>query len=469
MIYERMNVENLKIAYIGGGSRGWAWGFMKDLINDEQICGTVRLYDIDVDAAKRNQILGRKLASLPQAKSQWSFDVSYSLSEALTGADFVVISILPGDFDAMESDVHLPERVGVWQSVGDTVGPGGFIRSLRTIPMFSEIGHAIKDFSPNAWVINYTNPMSTCIRTLYEVFPKIKAFGCCHEVFSTQKLLCSMLDDICGITGITRQEIKTSVIGINHFTWISKAVYNDIDLFPIYRTFAEKHQISGYTKSMNKNWMNNPFECSHKVKLDLFLRYGVIAAAGDRHLAEFLPPWYIKNPEHASKWGFSLTKVSWRKEDLKNRISLQNRMLNGEEVPVLKDSGEEGHLLIKAILGLGDMISNVNLPNRGQISNIRDGVIVETNALFRKDEISPVCSGSLPFGVDSLVARHVYNQEATVQAALSCNRSLAFNIFMNDPLMGCVGLEDGKQLFNDMIRNTLSYLPIEWRSCGATF
>ena len=98
----------------------------------------------------------------------------------------------------MESDVHLPERLGIYQSVGDTAGPGGMVRALRTIPMFVEIAGAIKEYAPKAWVINYTNPMSLCVKTLYHVFPEIKAFGCCHEVFGTQKVLKGICEESCG-------------------------------------------------------------------------------------------------------------------------------------------------------------------------------------------------------------------------------------------------------------------------------
>ena len=199
--------RELTVAYIGGGSRGWAWGFMMDLAMDESMCGTVRLYDIDRDAAKRNEIIGGKISAHPDAVSRWQYEISDSLKDALTGADFVVISILPGTFEEMRSDVHLPERVGVWQPVGDTVGAGGFMRAMRTIPMYVEIGEAIKAYAPEAWVINYTNPMSLCVRTLYHVFPQVKAFGCCHEVFGTQKLLCAMLDRECGIPDVTRQDL----------------------------------------------------------------------------------------------------------------------------------------------------------------------------------------------------------------------------------------------------------------------
>ena len=156
----------LKVAYIGGGSRGWAWGFMTDLAMDGDICGTMRLYDIDRSAAERNEIIGGKISAHPDAVSRWRYTVADSLKEALTGADFVVISILPATFEEMRSDVHLPERVGVYQPVGDTVGPGGFMRAMRTIPMFVEIAEAIRDHAPEAWVINYTNPMSLCMRTL---------------------------------------------------------------------------------------------------------------------------------------------------------------------------------------------------------------------------------------------------------------------------------------------------------------
>ena len=105
--------RELTVAYIGGGSRGWAWGFMMDLAMDADMCGTVRLYDIDRPAAERNRIIGEKISAHPDAVSCWSYEVSDSLQAALAGADFVVISILPATFEEMRSDVHLPERVGV--------------------------------------------------------------------------------------------------------------------------------------------------------------------------------------------------------------------------------------------------------------------------------------------------------------------------------------------------------------------
>ena len=154
MKYSDNKVKDIQIAYIGGGSRGWAWTFMTDLALEDQISGTIRLYDIDGGAAKNNEVIGNRLMQRDDAKGDWKFETSASLKDALTGCDFVVISILPGTFDEMESDVHLPERLGIYQSVGDTAGPGGMVRALRTIPMFVEIAGAIKEYAPKAWVIN---------------------------------------------------------------------------------------------------------------------------------------------------------------------------------------------------------------------------------------------------------------------------------------------------------------------------
>lgn len=210
--------EGVKIAYIGGGSRGWAWGLMSDLVSCDDMSGDVYLYDIDFEAAKNNEIIGNKFNFAEGAKSVWNYKAVEKIGEALTGANFVVISILPGTFDEMESDVHTPEKYGIYQPVGDTSGPGGIVRALRTLPMFEEIALAVKEYCPDAWVINYTNPMTLCVGQLYRTFPEIKAFGCCHEVFATKRLIANIVEKKLGIERVEREEIKATVMGVNHFT-----------------------------------------------------------------------------------------------------------------------------------------------------------------------------------------------------------------------------------------------------------
>ena len=128
----------------------------------------------------------------------------------------------------------------------------------------------------------------------------------------------------------------------------------------------------------------------------------------------------------------------------------------------VKPSGEEGHLLLKALLGLGDLISNVNVPNRGQIPDLPMGAVVETNALFTRDRIEPVFAGATPASVLPLVTRHVLNQENTLSAALTCDRKLGFTTFMNDPQLAFVSPKKKKKLFSEMLENQRQYLPGEW-------
>lgn len=465
MKYADQKITDLKIAYIGGGSRGWAWTFMTDLSMDESLSGTIRLYDIDETAAKNNEIIGNHLCSREDAKGKWNFMTCPTLQEALTDCDFVVISILPGTFDEMQSDVHLPERLGIYQSVGDTAGPGGMIRALRTIPMFVTIAEAIKQYSPNAWVINYTNPMSLCVKTLYHVFPQIKAFGCCHEVFGTQKVLKGILEETCGLKDVAREDIIVNVLGINHFTWFNEASYKGIDLFPIYRDFIDKHYEEGYNEP-DKNWANSTFNCAHRVKFDLFRRYGLIAAAGDRHLAEFMPgDEYLKDPETVSSWKFGLTTVDWRKEDLKQRLARSKRLSSFEEEIKLEPTGEEGIQLIKALCGLTRMVSNVNIPNTClQSPSLPPEAVVETNAVFSRDSIKPLAAGNIPDNVLALITPHTENHERILKAALTCDRNLVYEAFMHDPLVkGRASETEIRQLVDDMIENTIKYLPDGWK------
>ncbi len=465
MKYADNKVTDLQIAYIGGGSRGWAWAFMTDLSLDDSMSGTIRLYDIDEEAAKNNEIIGNRLSSRDDAPGKWQYETCRTLREALTGCDFVVISILPGTFDEMASDVHLPERHGIYQSVGDTAGPGGMIRALRTIPMFVDIANAVKEFSPNAWVINYTNPMSLCVKTLYHVYPEIKAFGCCHEVFGTQKVLKGICEETFGLENIDRRDVCVNVLGINHFTWFDEASYKGIDLFPVYQDYIDKHFEEGYHEP-DKNWANSTFECAHRVKFDLFNRFGLIAAAGDRHLVEFMPgDEYLKDPDTVTSWKYGLTTVDWRKNDLKKRLDRSRKLAAGEDNIELKPTGEEGILLIKALCGLERVVSNVNIPNTGrQIPNLPESAVVETNAVFSLDSIKPLIAGEIPPEVLALITPHVENHELILQAALTCDRDTVYQAFANDPLVkGRISDNEIKQLADDMIANTITWLPNGWK------
>lgn len=458
MNYNGSKAENIKIAYIGGGSRGWAWGLMSDIASCDDISGDVYLYDIDYEAAQYNEIIGNKFNECENAKSVWNYHASKTAQEAMSGADFVIISILPGTFDEMESDVHTPEKYGIYQSVGDTSGPGGIIRAMRTVPMYEEIAENVKKYCPDAWVISYTNPMTLCIKAMYRVFPQIKAFGCCHEVFGTQKVLMAALEEVKGIKVEDRSEIKVNPVAVNHFTWLTSAKYKNIDLFPVYAEYAKNNINKRHEKNIDGNWMNNSFVCADWVKFDLFNRYGYIAAAGDRHLAEFCEgKWYLKDPETVKSWGFGLTTVKWRKNDLKERLEKSEKYRSGEMQVEINGTGEEGVNQIRAILGLCELVTNVNIPNSGQIPNLPLGAVVETNAVFRANSVTPVMAGEIPETIYPLVSGVCAEQEVLSTGIEQRNLDMIFNAFVNDPLVTC-SYDEAKELFKEMVMNTSKYL-----------
>ncbi|MNI29092.1 Alpha-galacturonidase [compost metagenome] len=357
----------------------------------------------------------------------------------------------------MESDVHEPEKYGIYQAVGDTTGPGGLVRALRTIPMYVDIAQAIEQYSPDAWVFNYTNPMTLCTRTLFEVFPKIKALGCCHEIFGVQGLLIRMLRDLKGIEGVHRDDIQVNVLGINHFTWIDQATYQNMDLFPLYQEFVDKYYETGFEHNKDA-WITNTYTAANRVKFDLFRRYGLIAAAGDRHLAEFMPPWYLKDPERVRSWKFGLTTVQSRVEKHIATVAYYRKLISGEEKLPLKASGEEEVRQLKGLIGLQSFVTNINVPNVGQMKGIPLGTVIETNAVFSANSLRPVYAGELPIEVNNLVLQHALNQELILKASLQKDKGLAFKAFVSDPLVN-IDIDQAEMLFESMLQNTKSYLP----------
>lgn len=153
-----------------------------------------------------------------------------------------------------------------------------------------------------------------------------------------------------------------------------------------------------------------------------------------------------------------MTSVDWWVQDRREKEARRKRLVNGEEELPLAPSGEEGVRQIKALMGLGDLVTNVNLPNYGQIAGLPLDSIVETNALFTRDCVKPVMAGKLPVEVENLVIRHVLNQETILKAALGKKRELAFHAFINDPLV-TIDRNKAEELFAQMLRNTKEYLP----------
>ena len=447
----------MKIAYIGGGSREWARKLMFDLALCPDLDGSVSLYDIDLESARLNEQLGNWLQEQPGIVSHWRYEAVTTLEESLRNADLVVVSIQPGTLECMASEIAIAEQHGLFFPVGDTAGAPGLVRGLRAATIYEGFAHAIARHCPDAWVINYTNPMTICTRTLTRVEPGLKVFGCCHEVFGTQHILASLVSRHLTDSMPDRDEIRINVLGINHFTWIDQADYQGHDLLELLRQHVSKPGVlRPYTQAEVED-AGNYFQDNLQVKFTLFKRLGILPAAGDRHLVEFLPG-FTRSPDELFRWGIIRTPVSYRIHRWRDAPQ-RTRDLMADLTPlVLGQSGEEGVAMIRALLGLGDIVTNVNVENVGQIANLPLGAVVETNARFSRDQVRPLAAGSLPTGVQPLIYRHVCNQELIVEAALTRDKNLAFQAVYNDPASG-LPLDEAWEMFNAMLQASQEFLP----------
>lgn len=440
----------LKIAYIGGGSREWARKLMFDLALCPDLTGEIALYDIDPESAHLNEQLGNWLQGQPGVVSSWHYCVAESLPAALQGADFVIISIQPGSLEIMAAEIAIAERYGLFFPVGDTSGAPGLVRGLRSAAIYQGFARAIAEICPAAWVINYTNPMAICTRTLTRVAPGLKVFGCCHEVFAVQKMLAGLVRQYWAPEAeISRDDIRVNVLGINHFTWFDRITWEGKDLFELLAHHLEQPgTLRPYTQAEVESW-NDWFKSVHQVKFRLLQRFGILAAAGDRHLVEFLPG-FIHSPETLFQLGVIRTPVEWRIGRWQAAPQKTRALLSGQTPLELQPSGEEGVRQIKALAGLGDLVTNVNLKNQGQIANLPRDVVVETNALFSRDEIRPLAAGALPAGLTPLIAQHSANQELIIEAALRRDKDLAFQAIYNDPT-NSLTIDQAWQMFTEML------------------
>lgn len=439
-------MKNVKITIIGGGSRQWAIGMLKDLTLQDKFAPEVCLYDINHQAALDNQKVAERVFAINHAEG-FSCTVEKEIGPALDNADFVVISIEPGIIECRYGDLVLPEEYGILQTVGDTTGPGGILRAKRAIPLFMGFAKEIEKHCPKAWVINYTNPMTLCTAALYKAFPGIKAVGCCHEVFHTQTFLAEKCKDWYGVE-IGRRDLDTDVSGVNHFTFMPKAEWNGHDLIQKTKewiasdpaVFADRTEIATKRRD-NGEWFDN-----EKVVALTFLRdYDVLGAAGDRHLSEFVP-FFLTSEEEILQKGFTRTPYSYRIQIDKEKHS---KVFKDEEL-VAKKSDEEGVDIMLSLLGERTLHSNINIVNHGQVEYLPEGRIVESMSDISKDSVVPVKALRLPEAVEKMEQIVSDEQALVLEAVANGDDEMLFKAFLMDPLMK-LDEKTARELFDKML------------------
>jgi alpha-galactosidase len=445
--------KRVRIGYVGGGSENWAHTLINDLAQCEDLSGTVALYDLDTEAAGRNAELGNRV-SAREGTGDWSYEVHDSLGAALEDADFVVCSTQDDPDETFKHDLDVPKEYGIYQSVGDTVGPGGTLRAMRSVPQYREIAAAVREHCPDAWVFNYTNTMTVCTRTLYEEYPEINAVGLCHEVYSTQEFLADLASDYWDVAA-SREEVDVNVKGVNHFTFVDEARWRGRDLFGLLDRELESRRPLPRFEAGDLD--HEPTGVNHHdVAFEFYRRFGLFGAAGDRHLVEFVP-WFlnVEEGEEIQRWGLRMTPSSERVSE--PGPTRTERILDGEAEFEIGDSGEEIVDLMRALQGIEPLKTNVNVPNRGQVADLPEGAVVETNALVTGDAITPLAAGSFPPELRDLVTTHVTNQETLVAAGFEGDVDKAFRAFLRDPLVD-LQVDRAEELFRALVDREREYL-----------
>ena len=445
-----------QVTIVGGGSYQWGPELMADLFGTPALAGMhLVLQDIDPSPLPKMEALARKLNDAMGAKA--TVATTTDLRAGLDGADFVIVCISTGGFRSMAVDLDVPAAHGITQTVGDTVGPGGVNRALRNVPVLVGIGKAMEESCPDAWLFNITNPMTALTRAVCRE-TGIKTVGLCHEVGN----FCM---DLAIALGRPAEAVTASVTGVNHFPVLTSLEVDGADGFDVLRKLTD--EVGGLAslapepgRPDAEPFSTLDFARRHVFKLTLLDRWGTFPAAGDRHIAEFVP--FALTPE--SGWGavynIGLSPISKREMHQAGYVADVDAWLAGTKDLQTWQSGELPSPMIQAMLTGEPFEAPVNIPNAGQAVGFPPDVVMESICVIDSEGIRGRDRAALPPPYDEIVRRHVATQELTIEAALRGDRRLAAEAFALDPLAGRGDLRALEAMVDELLAGTAEWLPL---------
>ncbi len=438
-----------KIVLVGGGSVNWSPKLISDLTLTPSLQeAQYVLYDIDLLAAERMARYGEKLKA--ERGLNCTFIGTDNRSKAFEGADYIIITIAVGGLDAMEPDITIPDEYGIYQTVGDTVGPGGWARGLRNVPVFADMARTIESLAPNAVVLNYTNPMSTLTKTFYEV-SNLTTVGLCHGLFECYEVL----EQIFKLE--SEDDIKVKFGGVNHFFWITDLKIKGEDGHKLLRDKLNGGNLGELIREVCVD--EGGFHSEKWVTGELFEYFGYLPYVGDRHTSEFFPHYLAPSEGNLEKYKLKRTFIEQRRIRKRNNTKLVERYISGEEKLPDTRSRETAADIIDAFEQGKDFIDVVNLPNTGQISNLPKGSVVETLGIVNANGFSPINAGELPEPLKNMVLPHAVNQSIIVEAALEGNLEKAYWALYNDPLCSHLDFPKIREMGKRLLEANKEYLP----------
>ena len=435
-----------KIVMVGGGSYNWCPRLMRDLILTDELEGSeVVLLDPNLKAAE--EVKAASEAMCKRFGKQFKVVATKSETTAFRQADFVIITISTGGLDAMAHDLKIPEKYGIFHTVGDTVGPGGWSRSLRNVPVFVRLAQKIEKLSPRAVILNYTNPLSVLTGVLHEV-SNLRSVGLCHGVFGTYRLLQNIFK-------CEESDLAIRFGGVNHFFWIVDFTVRGKDGYP-----ALKRKLRG--RPLWQATAVGPDEAGHSSGLELcnefYNEYGFLTYAGDRHTSEFLPGYLTPTAKDLKKFKLVRTSVKQRRAAHKRGRKHTQDLARGKADPGPRWRETAVDIMMALAHGKA-FVDVVNLPNEGQIDNLPRDAVVETLGLVDPLGFRPVAIGEMPWVLEQMLTPHCNCQLMTLDAALMGDKDLAFDALMTDPICSHLSPSQIRKMGTELMAATKKWLP----------
>lgn len=393
------------------------------LIPDNQ-GGELRLCDIDETRLKLQMTLMQKLIDTVGQSHKWKLVGSTNRRELMKGIDYVVNSIEVSGTECVRFDNDIPLEFGISQNIGDTLGPGGLMKGMRTIPVYLDILRDMRELCPKAIMLNYTNPMSMMILAGARAVPEIQQIGLCHSVQGTSRMLA-------GFAEVPYEQVQWQCAGINHLAWFTE--FNGPDgesLYPKLMAMAADR--------------SSEFATKEPVRSDMMLHFGAFITESSGHLSEYLP-YYRKRKDLLDKYTdtgyrgeesfYANNWPTWRKTADENR----DKMISGEKDLDLKRSFEYGAWIIESIEKNAPIVVYGNVaPNQGLISNLPHDGCVEVACLINHNGIQPTKFGRLPSQMAAICDSNMRYFDLAADAAVKKSKQHAEWALMLDPLTSAV-------------------------------
>ena len=427
-----------KISIIGAGSV-FTKALVIDILNiDGMDEGVIALVDID----ERRLEIAHKLTEkiVVHSGKKWSVISSTRRREVLSDSDFVINQIEVNGMDTVKNEFEIPLKYGVKQCIGDTMGPGGLFKTLRTLPDWIEIVRDIEELCPKTTILNYTNPMSAVTLATAKI-TSIPVVGLCHSIQNSSRQLAKY-------TGVPYEELKWRAGGINHMSWFVELSHNGKDLYPV---LLER--------------MKDPaLLVKDPVRLDAVKYLGAFVSESSGHFSEYIP-YYRKRQdlidEHCSTGynggtGFYANNWPiWRRYNDEQIL----RHLSGEEPIDYTSSNEYASTIIEAMVKNEPKVIYGNVPNGGLIENLPSDGVVEVACLVDRTGIHPTKFGKLPEHLAALCRSNMAFFELAVSAVLHRDKEMAMRALMVDPLTAAVcSLAEMKAMFDELYEAEREYI-----------